>query len=152
MYCSDYHLHTLISSDSPASLEQQVLSGLNAGLHELCVTDHWNLLDQLANPLPHTRDWSASIAQLRNARQQFGDQLEIRLGVEVGNGEIDPEPVMAEIVAVGSGGNVDGKEVTMQVSVGQKVIYSKYAGTEIKLDGQEYIILRQGDLLAVVEG
>jgi chaperonin GroES len=62
------------------------------------------------------------------------------------------KPVMAEIVAVGPGGNVDGKEVTMQVSVGQKVIYSKYAGTEIKLDGQEYIILRQSDLLAVIEG
>ena len=62
------------------------------------------------------------------------------------------KPVMAEVVAVGPGGNVDGKEVVMQVSVGQKVIYSKYAGTEIKLDGQEYIILRQGDLLAVVEG
>ena len=61
------------------------------------------------------------------------------------------KPVMAEIVAVGPGGNVDGKEVTMQVSVGQKVIYSKYAGTEIKLDGQEYIILRQGDLLAIIE-
>ena len=62
------------------------------------------------------------------------------------------KPVMAEVVAVGPGGNVDGKEITMQVSVGQKVIYSKYAGTEIKLDGQEYIILRQGDLLAIVEG
>ncbi len=62
------------------------------------------------------------------------------------------KPVMAEVVAVGPGGNVDGKEVTMQVSVGQKVIYSKYAGTEVKLDGVEYIILRQGDLLAVVEG
>ncbi len=61
------------------------------------------------------------------------------------------KPVMAEVVAVGPGGNVDGKEVTMQVSVGQKVIYSKYAGTEIKLDGQDYIILRQSDLLAVVE-
>ena len=62
------------------------------------------------------------------------------------------KPVMAEVVAVGPGGNVDGKEITMQVTVGQKVIYSKYAGTEIKLDGQEYIILRQSDLLAVIEG
>jgi len=62
------------------------------------------------------------------------------------------KPVMAEVIAVGPGGNVDGKEITMQVSVGQKVIYSKYAGTEIKLDGVEYIILRQSDLLAVVEG
>ncbi len=62
------------------------------------------------------------------------------------------KPLMAEIVAVGPGGNVEGKEVPMVVSVGQKVIYSKYAGTEVKLDGQEYIIVRQGDLLAVIEG
>lgn len=60
------------------------------------------------------------------------------------------KPVMAEVVAVGPGGNVDGKEITMQVQVGQKVVYAKYAGTEIKLDGEEYIILRQSDLLAVI--
>ena len=61
------------------------------------------------------------------------------------------KPVMAEVVAVGPGGNVDGKEVVMQVSVGQKVIYSKYAGTEVKIDGEELIIVRQSDILAVVE-
>ena len=54
-------------------------------------------------------------------------------------------------MAVGPGGMVDGKEVKMQVTVGQKVIYSKYAGTEVKLDGEEYIIVRQNDILAVVE-
>ena len=61
------------------------------------------------------------------------------------------KPQMAEVLAVGSGGMVDGKEVTMQVSVGQKVIYSKYAGTEVKIDGEEIIIVRQSDILAVVE-
>ena len=61
------------------------------------------------------------------------------------------KPQMAVVLAVGPGGNVDGKEVTMHVSVGQKVIYSKYAGTECKLDGEEYIIVRQSDILAVVE-
>ena len=61
------------------------------------------------------------------------------------------KPVMAEVIAVGPGGNVDGKEVSMYVTVGQKVIYSKYAGTEVKLDGQEVIIVRQNDILAVVE-
>ena len=61
------------------------------------------------------------------------------------------KPVMAEVLAVGPGGNVDGKEITMNVSVGQKVIYSKYAGTEVKLDGEEYIIVRQSDILAIVE-
>ena len=61
------------------------------------------------------------------------------------------KPQMAEVLAVGPGGMVDGKEVKMQVSVGQKVIYSKYADTEVKLDGQEVIIVRQNDILAVVE-
>jgi len=61
------------------------------------------------------------------------------------------KPQMAEVLAVGPGGMVDGKEVKMQVKVGQKVIYSKYAGTEVKLDGQEIIIVRQNDILAVVE-
>ncbi|MDO5326143.1 MAG: co-chaperone GroES [Clostridia bacterium] len=61
------------------------------------------------------------------------------------------KPQMAEILAVGPGGMVDGKEVAMQVKVGQKVIYSKYAGTEVKLDGEEVIIVRQSDILAVVD-
>ena len=61
------------------------------------------------------------------------------------------KPQVAEVVAVGPGGMVDGKEVTMHVKVGDKVIYSKYAGTEVKLDGQEVIIVRQNDILAVVE-
>ena len=61
------------------------------------------------------------------------------------------KPQMAVILAVGPGGNVDGKEITMQVKEGQKVIYSKYAGTECKLDGQDYIIVRQSDILAIVE-
>ena len=61
------------------------------------------------------------------------------------------KPQMAEVIAVGPGGNVDGKEITMQVSVGQQVIYSKYAGTEVKIDGEELIIVRQSDILAIVE-
>ena len=61
------------------------------------------------------------------------------------------KPLMAEVIAVGPGGVVDGKEITMQVKAGEKVIYSKYAGTEVKMDGVEYIIVRQSDILAVVE-
>ncbi len=61
------------------------------------------------------------------------------------------KPQMAMVIAVGPGGNVDGKEVKMQVKEGQKVIYSKYAGTEVKVDGEELIIVRQSDILAVVE-
>ena len=66
-------------------------------------------------------------------------------------GAAKEKPVMAEVIAVGPGGNVDGKEIKMQVKVGEKVIYSKYAGTEVKLDGTEYIIVKQGDILAVIE-
>jgi chaperonin GroES len=61
------------------------------------------------------------------------------------------KPQMAEVIAVGPGGMVDGKEITMHVKPGQKVIYSKYAGTEVKLDGDEIIIVRQSDILATVE-
>ena len=61
------------------------------------------------------------------------------------------KPQEAEVVAVGPGGIIDGKEVTMQVKEGQKVIYSKYAGTDVKLDGDEYVIVRQNDILAIVE-
>lgn len=61
------------------------------------------------------------------------------------------KPQIAQIVAVGPGGLVDGKEVEMTVSVGQKVITSKYSGTEVKCDGEEYTIVRQSDILAIVE-
>lgn len=66
-------------------------------------------------------------------------------------GTAKEKPQMAEVLAVGPGGNVDGKEITMHVKEGQKVIYSKYAGTEVKIDGEELIIVRQSDILAVVE-
>ena len=61
------------------------------------------------------------------------------------------KPQIAEVVAVGPGGVVDGKEVKMYVNVGDKVIMSKYSGTEVKIDGVEDTILRQSDILAVVE-
>lgn len=61
------------------------------------------------------------------------------------------KPQMAKVVAVGPGGNVDGKDVVMQVKVGDKVLYSKYAGSEFKIDGKEVTIMRQSDILAIVE-
>ena len=61
------------------------------------------------------------------------------------------KPQMAEVIAVGPGGKVDGKDVEMQLSVGDKVIISKYAGTPVKMDGNEYTIIRQSDVLAIVE-
>jgi len=66
-------------------------------------------------------------------------------------GQAKEQPQMAEIVAVGPGGVVDGKEITMEVKVGDQIIFSKYAGTEIKYDGQEYTILRQSEILAIVQ-
>ncbi|HOJ11490.1 MAG TPA: co-chaperone GroES [Clostridiales bacterium] len=66
-------------------------------------------------------------------------------------GSAKEKPQIAEIVAVGPGGLVDGKEVKMEVKVGDRVIISKYSGTEVKVDNQEYTILRQSDILAVVD-
>lgn len=66
-------------------------------------------------------------------------------------GTAKEKPQVAEVLAVGPGGVVDGKEVKMELAVGDKVIMSKYAGTEVKLDGEEYIILRQSDILAKID-
>ena len=66
-------------------------------------------------------------------------------------GSAKEKPQVAEVVAVGPGGVVDGKEVKMELAVGDKVLMSKYAGTEVKLDGVEYTILRQSDILAKVD-
>ena len=66
-------------------------------------------------------------------------------------GSAKEKPQVAEVLAVGPGGLVDGKTVEMLVKVGDKVLTSKYSGTEVKVDGEEYTIVRQGDILAVVE-
>ncbi|NLL52545.1 MAG: co-chaperone GroES [Peptococcaceae bacterium] len=66
-------------------------------------------------------------------------------------GSAQEQPQLAEVMAVGPGGVVDGKETVMEVSVGDRVIFSKYAGTEVKLEGEEYTIVRQNDILAIVE-
>ncbi len=66
-------------------------------------------------------------------------------------GNAKEKPQVAEVIAVGPGGVVDGKEVVMTVKVGDRVLTSKYSGTEVKCDGEEYIIVKQGDILAIVE-
>ena len=66
-------------------------------------------------------------------------------------GQTKEKPQQAEVVAVGPGGIVDGKEVVMLVSVGDKVIYSKYSGTEVEVDGEEYLIVKQNDILAIMK-
>lgn len=66
-------------------------------------------------------------------------------------GQAKEKPQQAEVIAVGPGGVIEGKEITMQVKVGDKVIYSKYAGTEVKLGEDEYIVVKQNDIVAIVE-
>ena len=89
----------------------------------------------------------------------FGDRVVIKM-VEVEEttksgivlpGNAKEKPQLAEVIAVGPGGIVEGKEVEMYVSVGDKVIINKYAGTEVKLDGVEYTIVKQSDVLAKVD-
>lgn len=66
-------------------------------------------------------------------------------------GQAQEKPQQAEVVAVGPGTVEDGKEVKMEVSIGDQVIYSKYSGTDVKLDDEEYIIVKQSDILAIVK-
>lgn len=66
-------------------------------------------------------------------------------------GTAKEQPQEAEIIAVGPGAIVDGKRIEMEVKVGDKVLYSKYSGTDVKVDGEEYMILKQDDILAIVE-
>ena len=61
------------------------------------------------------------------------------------------KPQIAEVIAVGPGGNVDGKQIDMNIKVGEKIIVSKYSGTEIKYEGEEYLIVKQADILAIVD-
>ena len=76
---------------------------------------------------------------------------EVTKGGIVLPGTAKEKPQMAEVIAVGPGGVVEGKDITMYVKAGDKVIYSKYAGTEVKLESDEYVVVRQNDILAVVE-
>ncbi len=66
-------------------------------------------------------------------------------------GQNKEKPQQAEVVAVGPGGNVDGKEIKMEVKVGDQVIYSKYAGTDVKIEEEEFIIVKQSDILAILQ-
>ena len=66
-------------------------------------------------------------------------------------GTAKEKPMQGEVLAIGSGEMIDGKKVPLELKVGDKVIYSKYAGTEVKIDGDEFLILRQNDVLAIIE-
>jgi chaperonin GroES len=66
-------------------------------------------------------------------------------------GQDKEKPAQGEVIAVGPGGVIDGKEVKMQVKAGDKVVYSKYAGTEVEIDGEKFLIVKQGDILAIIK-
>ena len=87
----------------------------------------------------------------RDVLKQYEAEEKTKSGIILAS-KTQEKPQEAEVIAVGPGGVVDGKEVTMQVKAGDKVIYSKYSGNEVKLGDEEYIIVRQNDILAVVEG
>ena len=82
---------------------------------------------------------------------KLAEEEETSKGGLILTGSAKEKPQVAEVVAVGPGGLVDGKEVEMIVKVGDKVITSKYSGTEVKVDGEECTIVRQSDILAIVE-
>ncbi len=82
--------------------------------------------------------------------KQLEAEEKTKSGIILASGSQE-KPQEAEVIAVGPGGMVDGKEVTMQVKKGQKVIYSKYAGTEVKLEDETFIVVKQNDILAIVE-
>ena len=67
-------------------------------------------------------------------------------------GQDKEKPAQGEVIAVGPGGVVDGKEIKMEVKPGQHIVYSRYAGTDVELDGEKFVIIRQGDVLAIIEG
>ncbi len=67
-------------------------------------------------------------------------------------GQDKEKPAQGEVIAVGPGGIVDGKEIKMEVKPGQHIVYSRYAGTDVELDGEKFVIIRQGDVLAIIEG
>lgn len=82
--------------------------------------------------------------------KQFEAEEKTKSGIVL-TGSAKEKPQQAEVVAVGPGGMIDGKEVTMQVKPGDQVFYSKYAGTEVKFEDTEYIIVKQSDILAILE-
>lgn len=76
---------------------------------------------------------------------------EVTKGGVILPGTAKEKPQQGEVVAVGTGEYIDGKKVELEVKVGDRVIFSKYAGTEVKLDGEEYLLLRESDILAIIE-
>ncbi len=89
MYYSDYHMHSQLSSDSHTTLDQMCCAALERGMSEICLTDHWNLVDQQANILPINYNWEATRQLILETRDQYFGKLDIRMGIELGNGPLN---------------------------------------------------------------
>lgn len=92
-YVSDYHTHTYISGDSKSTLMENARAARAAGVAELCMTEHWNLLDQQGNRLPTSYDFEPVLQQWRRLRNRLAGQVELRVGIEVGNSTVDTQAV-----------------------------------------------------------
>lgn len=95
MYLADYHTHTHISGDSRSNLRDNVSAAYHAGLSELCMTEHWNLLNQRGEHLPTHYDFTPVIQQWEEIKEEWQDQLEVRVGIELGNSTVDTAAVQA---------------------------------------------------------
>lgn len=115
MYLADYHTHSTISPDAAQTLRELCAAAVAAGLSEVCITDHWNLVTQPGELQLEVLDWNASLAQWRQCREEFAGKLELRLGVEVGNGILDLDVCQKTLslpeldFAIGSLHNLSGK-------------------------------------------
>ncbi len=89
MYYSDYHMHTQLSSDSHTTLDQMCQAAISRGLSEICITDHWNLVDQEANVLPINYPWQDTRQLILETRDAYFGQLDIRMGIELGNAPLN---------------------------------------------------------------
>ena len=91
MYASDYHIHTQVSNDAEFPLAQMAEAALEAGLSELCITDHYDLLDLDGTPIPEPYDWAPALEQWREGVRAFRGRLTIRLGLEFGSAAFDQD-------------------------------------------------------------
>lgn len=129
MYLCDVHTHSLISHDSHAPLEQQAEAAVAAGLRELCVTDHCDLLDGRGRPVT-SFNWPAAKEQYRRVKSRFAGRLELRLGIELGSAPADPETARA--ILAGGGGELDFVLGSLHNWISEEgnidLFYTKFAG------------------------
>ncbi len=129
MYLCDIHTHTLVSHDSHAPLEQQAAAAVAAGLNELCVTDHCDLLSGHGEPVT-SFNWPAAKEQYHQARSRFAGRLDLRLGIELGAAPYDPK--IARAILAEGGGEVDFVLGSLHNWIGEEgnidLFYTRFAG------------------------